>query len=215
MAAESACLIMMALLLLAPVVIAVILSFTQYSLGSDHFSWVGFDNYLKVFNHSRYQKMFGATLGYVAIVVPISMILGLGTAMLINSLRVGKDIYKTIYFLPVMASLLAIAIVWEFTLHPTVGIINDTLASGCNSGFWYPFLTGSWYGNPVNESWYGNACADSFPLWLGDRDFALPTLAFIGIWQTFGFNMVLYLAGLMSVPQHLYQAAAIDGVNSV
>ena len=74
-------------------------------------------------------------------VVPVSVALGLGAALLINSLRFGRDIYKTIYFLPVMAALLAMAIVWEFMLHPTIGVINATLESGCSSPFWYGLLT--------------------------------------------------------------------------
>ena len=64
------------------------------------------------------------------------------------------------------------------------------------------------------QSWYGAACVDRFPIWLGDKRYALGTIAFIGIWQGFGFNMVLYLAGLTSVPRELYQAAHMDGADS-
>ena len=106
------------------------------------------------------------------------------------------------------------AIVWEFALHPIVGIVNDFLESGCDIGWLYSLLTWSWLGYDPAESWYGNACTEHFPLWLGDKRYALGTIAFIGIWQAFGFNMVLYLAGLTSVPRELYNAAQMDGADS-
>ncbi len=206
--------ILMFVILVAPVVIAATLSFTSYSLGNQDFDWVGWANYDRMFSRSTYIKMFTATLTYVLVVVPASVVLGLGAAMMINSLRFGANIYKTIYFLPVMAALLAMAIVWEFTLHPTIGVINDTLASGCDIGWLHALLTGSWLGFDPAQSWYGDACIDRFPLWLGDKHYAIWTICFIGIWQAFGFNMVLYLAGLTAVPRELYQAAEMDGASS-
>jgi multiple sugar transport system permease protein len=158
--------------------------------------------------------MFSASLTYVLIVVPISVALGLGSALLISSLKIGNELYKAIFFLPVMATLLAMAIVWEFALNPIMGVVNDILRSGCDKRLIYGFFTGSWYGADPLQSWYGAACADRFPIWLGDKRYALGTIAFIGIWQGFGFNMVLYLAGLTSVPRELYQAAHMDGADS-
>lgn len=206
--------ILMVIILVVPIAIALVLSFTSYGLGSSSFEWVGFENYERLLSRSTYKKMFGATLTYVLLVVPLSVALGLGAALLINSLKFGQSIYKTIYFLPVMAALLAMAIVWEFALHPTIGIVNDTLASGCDIGWWYSLVTGSWYGNEAASSWYGQGCEKGFPLWLGNKHYALWTIAFIGIWQSFGFNMVLYLAGLTAVPKELYHAAEMDGVDS-
>jgi multiple sugar transport system permease protein len=158
--------------------------------------------------------MFTATVLYVIVVVPFSVGLGLGAALLIQSVQRGREFYKTIYFLPVMASLLAMAIVWEFMLHPTIGVLNETLQGGCDSPVIHGLFTGSWYGADPLTSWYGHKCANGFPLWLGDRDYALWTICFIGIWQSFGFNMVLYLAGLTSVPKDLYHAAEMDGTSS-
>ena len=206
--------ILMLVILLAPVFIAATLSFTDYSLGNSDFNWIGFENYVKMFSKSTYIKMVKASVTYVFIVVPGTIILGLGAALLIHSLRRFGDIYKTIYFLPVMASLLAMAIVWEFTLHPTIGIVNKTLASGCG-GFpelffswgWLPWLDGE-------SSWYSTCCREGFPLWFGDKSYTMLTVCFIGIWQSFGFNMVLYLAGLTGIPRELYQAAEVDGAVS-
>lgn len=193
--------ILMAVILIAPILVAAYLSFTDYALGNQTANWIGLQNYDRIVNRSSFQKMFTATFTYVLVVVPLSVGLGLGAALLINSVKRFGDVYKTIYFLPVMAALLAMAIVWEFALHPTVGIINKTLAMGC----------GTWL---ETFGFFARGCARNFPLWLGDKAYAIWTVAFIGIWQGFGFNMVLYLAGLTSVPRELYHAAEMDGAKS-
>jgi multiple sugar transport system permease protein len=207
-------LLLMFIILLVPIVVAGYLSFTDYSLGNDNLNWLGWENYETIFGKSSYQKMIYATVTYVMVVVPVSIGLGLGAALLINDLSRFSDVYKAIYFLPVMAALLAMALVWDMALHPTVGIVNQTLRTGCETWIesllsfgWLPWVDGA-------ESWYSTSCADEFPLWIGDRDYALPTICFIGIWQAFGFNMVLYLAGLTGVPRELYHAASIDGVTN-
>ena len=205
---------LMIILLIAPVMVAGALSFTNYSLGNPSFDWVGLSNYEALLKFSSYKKMFNASLTYVVIVVPLSVALGLGAAVLIQSLRFGGEFYKTIFFLPVMATLLAMAIAWEFALHPIVGVINDSLRYGCDISWMYNFLTGAWYGVDPASSWYGSSCDQFFPLWLGDRQYALGTIAFIGTWQIFGFNMVLYLAGITGIPRELYAAAAVDGADS-
>ena len=206
--------ILMAVILILPVFVAGILSFTDYNLGSPSFDWVGWKNYEALTKYRSYNKMFTASLTYVLVVVPSSVLLGLGAALLISSIRFGGDFYKAIFFLPVMATLLAMAIAWEFALDPIVGMVNGFLRSGCDVGWWHSLLTGSWLGLNPADSWYGNSCVERMPNWLGDKKYALSTISFIGIWQAFGFNMVLYLAGLTGVPRDLYNAAEIDGANS-
>ncbi|MEQ9260418.1 MAG: sugar ABC transporter permease [Roseovarius sp.] len=193
---------LMVLILLVPVGVAGALSFTDYSLGNPGFDWVGTENYEKLFTRSTYARMFTATFTYVLTVVPLSVALGLGAALLINSLTHLRELYKTIYFLPVMATLIAMAIAWEFMLHPSIGVINQTLAKGC--GTWLEAL---W-------PWLAGHCAEGMPLWLGDKRYAIWVIAFVGVWQGFGFNMVLYLAGLTSVHRELYHAAEMDGAKS-
>lgn len=206
--------ILMILILIAPVFVAAVLSFTDYSLGNQLFDWVGVKNYAKMFSSSTYTKMISASVTYVLVVVPGSIFLGLGAALLINSLRAFGDLYKTIYFLPVMASLLAMAIVWEFALHPTIGIVNSTLESGCGGWAESMFSLGWLPGVDGTTSWYSEGCRNGFPLWFGDKSYSMATICFIGIWQAFGFNMVLYLAGLTSIPRELYQAAEMDGARN-
>ncbi|MES0862828.1 sugar ABC transporter permease [Ruegeria sp. SCPT10] len=191
-------LILMIVILIVPIGIAGVLSVTNYSLGNASMDYVGWENFEKILTRRSYEKMFGATFRYVFVVVPLTVLLGLGAALLIHSLTRFGNLYKTIYFLPVMAALIAMAIVWEFALHPTIGIVNATLEKGC--GTWLE----AW-------GWYAQGCAKTFPLWLTDRDYAIWTVAFIGVWQGFGFNMVLYLAGLSSIPPSLYDAAEMDG----
>ena len=194
-------LILMMLILLMPIAIAGGLSLTDYALGSPGTEFVGLENYERIFTRSTYEKMFGATFRYVGVVVPLSVGLGLGAALLVGSVARFGDLYKTIYFLPVMAALLAMAIVWEFTLHPTIGIVNRTLELGCGT---------------MLEGWtfFAEGCDRTFPLWLRERETAIWTVAFIGVWQGFGFNMVLYLAGLTGIPRDLYAAAEMDGARS-
>lgn len=194
-------LILMLVILIVPILVAFGLSLTDYALGNRTANFVGFENYEDIFTRSTYERMFKASFLYVALTVPASVGLGLGAALLINSVSRFGDLYKTIYFLPVMAALLAMAIAWEFALNPSVGVVNIFLERGC----------GSWL---ENWSWYANGCTTSWPLWLGDRDYAIWTLSFIGIWQGFGFTMVLYLAGLTGIPRELYQAAEMDGATS-
>ena len=205
--------ILMIVILIVPVFVAAALSFTDYSLGNPTADWIGLKNYDRMISRSTYTRMIWATATYVLVVVPVSIGLGLGAALLINSVRRFGNLYKTVYFLPVMAALLAMAIVWEFALHPSLGIVNKTLTAGCGTGV-ETFFSWGWLGADPAASWYATGCRVGFPLWFGNKDYALATICFIGIWQAFGFNMVLYLAGLTSVPRELYQAAEMDGAVS-
>lgn len=193
---------LMVLILLLPIAGAALLSLTDYSLGGDSPHWVGLENFTKIFTQTRYRSMFAATLTYVLTVTPLSIGLGLGAALLIHSLRRGGAFYKTVFFLPVMATLMAMSVVWSFTLHPTIGPVNRTLASFCGADWLHVW------------GWFDRGCRSGFPLWLGDSAYAIWTVCFVGVWQGFGFNMVLYLAGLTSVPSELYQAAEMDGART-
>ncbi|KGJ01904.1 MULTISPECIES: carbohydrate ABC transporter permease [Paracoccus] len=186
---------LMLVILILPILAAVVLSFTDYSLGAAGLTWVGLENYARIFGSSTYEKMLVATATYVAVVVPASIGLGLGAALLIQSLSRGAAFYKSVYFLPVMATLLAMTIVWQMMLHPTIGVVNRSLLAVCGV---------------LPEG----VCPDQMPLWLGDRNYAIWVTCFIGVWQGFGFNMVLYLAGLSGVSRELYGAAEMDGARS-
>jgi multiple sugar transport system permease protein len=177
---------LMLLLLIGPVVGVIALSFTDYQLGAPALHWIGLANYRDMVADRVFWQSLGNTIAYVALVVPGAVAGGLAVALLIESGASLRPLYRTIYFLPVMATLIAMAIVWEFMLHPQFGLINALLRS------------------------FGFAAHG----WLQSRDTALASLAVIGIWQALGFNMVLFLAGLVSIPRALYDAAEMDGAAS-
>ncbi len=179
-------LILMLVFLIGPLLIVVILSLTDYQLGAPALRFIGLGNYAEMFADRTFMKSLANTLIYVGVVVPCSVVLGLGVALLIEADRRLRAFYRAVYFLPVMATLIAMAIVWEFMLHPQFGVIN---------------LFFSHIGLPGQN-------------WLQNRSLVLFTLCTIGIWQSLGFNMVLFMAGLTAIPQDLYEAAVVDGVNN-
>lgn len=178
--------VLMLMMLIGPLAGVIALSFTDYQLGAPVFAWIGLSNYHEMFADRVFWISLKNTLTYVAIVVPGTVALGLGVALLIQSAAGLRSWYRTVYFLPVMATLIAMAIVWEFMLHPQFGLVNGLLRAAGLQGH----------------------------SWLQDRATALYSLCVIGIWQATGFNMVLFLAGLVSIPKHLYDAAEIDGAES-
>lgn len=177
---------LMLLFLIGPLVAVFLLSFTDYQLGAPALRWIGLQNYTELFTDKVFRKAFANTLVYVGIVVPLSVGLGLGAALLIEAGDRFRAFYRAVYFLPVMATLIAMAIVWEFMLHPNFGLVNLALGK------------------------LGIAGRD----WLHDQSLVLLTLTGIGIWQNLGFNMVLFMAGLTGIPRELYEAAALDGARS-
>ncbi|WP_438618355.1 carbohydrate ABC transporter permease [Oryzifoliimicrobium ureilyticus] len=178
--------ILMIAFILAPLVAVVFLGFTDFELGFGSFRFVGFENYTELFSDRTFRQSLWNTAVYTAIVAPISVLLGLGIALLIESEPLGRSFFRTAYFLPVASLLVAMATVWQYLFHPTIGPINATLQMIGIAG----------------------------PNWLGASNTVLYSLAIIGIWQSAGFNMVLFLAGLTAIPRDLYAAADVDGARS-
>ncbi len=174
---------LMVVFLIGPLLAVVALSFTNYQLGQPSLSFVGIANYLEMTEDETVRISLANTLIYVAVVVPASVGLGLGAALLIEADSSLRGFYRASYFLPVMATLIAMAIVWEFVLDARFGAVNMALKAL------------GW--TPVD--------------FLHNRKVVLFTLAGIGVWQSVGFNMVLFMAGLTAVPRELYEAAAMDG----
>ena len=174
-------------LLAGPSLAVVLLSLTDWQLGAPTMNFIGFGNYAQLFGDRVFWKSFTNTFVYCLVVVPGSVFLGLGLALLIEGATFGRAFYRAAYFLPVTSTLIAMAVVWEFLLHPSVGLVNVVLDQVGIRG-------GDWLKNP---------------------DRALFTLAGIGIWQSAGLNMVLFMAGLKAIPPDLYEAAEIDGASSV
>jgi multiple sugar transport system permease protein len=173
-------------MLLGPALAVVGLSLTDWTFGAPQIAFVGLDNYAEMWGDASFWQSLRNTLAYVAFTVPTSVFLGLGVALLIEAGTSLRGLYRTLFFLPVMSTLLAMALVFQFAFHPTVGAVNLVLGA---------------LGLPTTD-------------WLKNPDTALYALGLIGIWQAVGLNMVLFLAGLKAIPKDLYEAAAIDGADS-
>ena len=178
--------VLMWLMLLGPAVAVILLSLTDWTFGAPTIAWAGLANYQELWRDRVFWQSLRNTLAYVAFTVPLSVFLGLGVALLIEAGTHGRELYRALFFLPVMSTLLAMALVFQFAFHPSVGLVNKALAL---------------LGLPTTD-------------WLKNPDTALYALGVIGIWQAVGLNMVLFLAGLKAIPRELYEAAAIDGADS-
>ena len=177
---------LMLLLLVLPSLAVVGLSLTDAELGSPDWHFLGLDAYRELLGDRSFQRAFRNTAVYVGLVAPASVILGLALALLIEAGTHGRAFFRAVFFLPVVSLIVAMATVWQYLMHPTIGPINLLLGK---------------LGLPAVN-------------WLGTSDTVMWALAIIGIWQAIGFNMVLYLAGLTSIDRTLYQAAEIDGARS-
>ncbi len=175
----------MVLFLVLPCLAVLAMAFTDWSLGAREFGFVGFDNFATLFDDRVFQRSLTNTLIFAALVTPISVAIGLWLAVLVEASVRGRAFFRSALFLPVVSTTVAMAIVWEFLLHPTLGPINTMIAA---------------IGLPRQG-------------FLADADTVLATLAVIGIWENAGYVMVLVLAGLKSIPSDLYDAGAIDGVD--
>ncbi len=176
---------LMLVFLILPIISVVILSFSDWQLGNENINFIGLLNYKELFHDEVFFTSLKNTIIYVLIVLPISVIGGLLIALLIESRNQAKGFYRTIFFLPVMATLIAMSIVWEYILHPDIGILNKLL----------------------------NLFGINGTNWLSNKDVVLYCLAVIGIWQQLGYNMVLFIAGIMTIPKYLYEAAKLDGIS--
>lgn len=168
---------------LLPVVAALLISFTQWDLLRPA-QWVWFDNYVRLWNDPLFHRVLRNTLIYVLGTVPVQMLLALLVALALNQRIPGQLFFRTAFFMPVVASTVAVALVWRWIYHADFGLLNSAL--------------------------YALGVSDP-PSWLSSSRWALPAVIIMSIWQQIGFSMVLFLAGLQGVPQTLYEAARIDG----
>lgn len=178
-------LLLLVVLFFLPVAGVFVIALTDWQFGADSLNFIGLRNFGEVFSDGGFRTSFWNTMTYAAIVVPGTIVLGLFIALLIESGKSMRSFYRAIHFLPFLATLTAMAVAWEALLHPTIGLFNQTLTA-------LDLPTANW---------------------LRDERTVLPVLAMIGIWQNLGYAMVLFLAGLKSIPQELYDAADIDGAD--
>ncbi|MFJ3089183.1 carbohydrate ABC transporter permease [Streptomyces sp. NPDC086838] len=172
-----------AALTLVPVVGALAISFTDWdSYSTPH--WVGLDNFERLWNDSNFWAALRNTLYYAAGHIPLTLLASLGLAVLLNQKLRGVGLLRTAFFFPYVTSLVAVAVVWNMLLSPEEGPVNQ-------------FLMSLGMSDP--------------PGWTSSQDWAMPALIIASVWRDMGYYMVLFLAGLQTIPAELYEAARMDG----
>lgn len=169
---------------IGPMIASLVLSFTNYNLLAAP-KWAGLENYQRLINDPLFWKSLKVTMHYGLFTVPGTMILGLIAAILLNTRIPAMGFFRSLYYLPSVIGGVAVARVWAMIYNPEVGFLNQILALFGVDG----------------------------PGWLTDEKWAIWSLIFMGIWS-FGGTMLIYLAGLQSIPKELYEAAAVDGAST-
>ncbi len=177
---------------LIPVFVALGLSFFDWSLLSPA-QFVGIDNYVNLLTRDPiFGKALGNTLFFTGTIVPLQLLLGIIIATALNQAIGGISFYRLIYFMPVVTTIVAGALVFQWLLNKDFGLVS--------AGIWrFNEVTGI----PVQP-----------PDWLNDPRWAKPAVVMLTLWKNVGFTMVIYLAGLQSIPQELYDAAEVDGASA-
>ena len=170
-----------------PIVFGLYISFTNYD-GFKVMDFIGFNNYLDMFQDSYFTISLKNNLVYTLVTVPATLIIALLLAVAVNKGLKGSAIFKTLFFFPYITSMVAVGIIWTLLYNPTVGPINSILRSIGIS-------------NP--------------PGWLLSTTSALLAIMIVYIWKMSGYYMIIFLAGLQSIPHHLYEAAEIDGAGGI
>lgn len=168
---------------LIPLIVSIYFSFTSYSILQPG-EFIGLENYQELLSDDLFFKSISNTIYFAVFYVPLSILFGVGLAMLLNMKIKGMTIYRTLFFLPTLVPHVAIAVLWMWLLNPGFGLINGFLDMIGISG----------------------------PSWLGSEKWSKPSLIFMSLWGI-GQSVVIYLAGLGDISNDYYEAAEIDGAN--
>ncbi|MCY9660018.1 sugar ABC transporter permease [Paenibacillus chondroitinus] len=180
--------ILLILFLLLPFMLAVVFGFTKFNLlRPDQIKFIGLDNYLMLFKDKLFYKSLYNTLYFTIIVVPVQSAVALMLALLVNNQLKLRNVFRIAYFSPVITSMTVIAILWISLYNPNEGLINSAL---------------QFFGIPKQP-------------FLRSADQAMNAIIFMSVWQAAGYQMMIFLAGLQSIPKDLYEASAMDGANRV
>jgi multiple sugar transport system permease protein len=171
-----------------PVVAALALSVTDFDLYAladlRNLRFVALDNYIALLQKPLFWQALGNTAYFVVVGVPLSIVVSLASALLLHSkLARFKPFFRTALFAPVVTTVVAVAVIWRYLFHVRYGLLNYGL--------------GGLGLDPID--------------WLGDPHWSMPTIILFAVWKNFGYNMIIFLASLQSVPEDLYEAARIDG----
>ncbi|HYH10949.1 MAG TPA: sugar ABC transporter permease [Thermomicrobiales bacterium] len=161
------------------------LSFHEWNLLEPAKPFVGLDNYTRLFRDQRFREAVINTFYYTAVSVPLTIAIGLGVALMLNTSIRARGLFRTLFYLPVVTPLVIASIIWKWVYNGDYGLANYYLMKL----------------NIIDEPL----------LWLADPNLAMPSVIITSVWKSVGFAMVVYLAGLQSIPEDYYDAARIDG----
>ena len=177
-----------AIFTLGPIILAFIIAFTEWD-GNNPMKFVGLRNFQVIFQDDRFMAALKNTLVYSAFTVPITLAIALALAILLNQKIAGRNFFRTVAFFPYVASLVAVAAVWNMLFTPAKGGIVNQL------------LMNVFHAAPMK--------------WAASPKTVMLTIIMFSIWKNMGYYMVIYLAGLQGISEDLYEAAALDGANSL
>ena len=169
-----------------PMIQAIVLSFQRWN-GIEPRTWVGLRNYRLLLEDRFFWQSMGNVVYYTVATIIFQTTIPLIIASFLNSGIRGSTIFRFIYFLPVVISLAITGLMWQMIYEPNFGILNEMLRS---LGL---------------RSWT--------QLWLADKNLVMPSIIVVSIWQSLGFYMMIFFAAMQSIPEDLYESAAIDGAN--
>jgi multiple sugar transport system permease protein len=175
-----------AIFTLVPMTFSLVLAFMHWD-GANEISFAGLENFKRLLEDDTFRISLFNTFYYVIGTVPLTMVVSLGLALLLNQPLAGRNLFRTVFFFPYVASLVAVAVVWNMLFYPAAGPVNEA-------------LTALGVANP--------------PRWAASVDWAMPTVIMATVWKNMGYYMVIYLAALQGIPAHLYEAASLDGANA-
>ncbi len=184
-------LVLIGVFFFVPVIAGLVMSFTDfdiYAIGRpDTIRFMGFENYRQVLTDAEFWRALRNTIYFVVVGGPLSVATSLAAALLVNAkLARMKGLFRTVFFLPVVTTMAAVAIVFRYLLHPHYGLVNAAL--------------GLLHVSPID--------------WLGDPHWSMPAIVLLAVWKNFGYNMLIFIAGLQSIPDELYEAAELDGAGA-
>ena len=185
-------LVLIGIFFFLPVAASFFLSVTDfdiYAVGDlSNARFVGVRNYAELFRNPLFWTAVRNTFYFALVGGPLTVAVALAAALLVNAKVVRfKSLFRTIYFVPFVTTLVAVAIVWRYLYNPQYGLLNYALG-----------LIGI---DPVN--------------WLGDPKWAMPAIILLAVWKNFGYHMLIFIAGLQAIPDELYEAAELDGAGAL
>lgn len=170
--------------IMGPIIASLLISFSEWNLLST-IRFAGLTNYVKLLGDDLFWLSLKNTLYYSLLTIPSGLLISLLLALIMNVKLRGMDFYRTIYYIPVVCSMVAVSLVWKWIYNREFGLLNYFLS----------FLNVP----PIG--------------WIVETKWAMPAIALMSVWKNLGFNAIIFLAGLQNIPSQLYEVAKLDGAS--